>query len=91
MPGIQRGDLFNQRMLVVNKNFEVIIPHQVQVHFVPVVPDSHYKSALLVQYLYLLLQCQLLIFSPGNHMTNLLQKKKRYNIENRLVFIYKKR
>ena len=67
--GVEWNDLLDERMFMVNKYFEVIIAQDVQINFVTIVPDRHYKGAVLVKELDLLAQRQLLIISPCNHIT----------------------
>ena len=42
-------DLFNTRLFMIHKNFQIDISQQIQVNLVTVVSYSHHKSSILVK------------------------------------------
>ena len=54
--GVQQGDLFDAGLFVIDEYLEVEIPHQIKVHFVPVVSDRHNIGSLLIQHAYSVVQ-----------------------------------
>jgi len=68
---VERSDLFDAGILVVDEYFEVVIAQQIKIHLVSIVANGHDEGSLLIKNINLLLQCQLLIFLPRNHALNI--------------------
>lgn len=49
MVHVELLDLLNARLLVIHKYLQVNTAEQIQVHLVAIVPDGHYKCAVLVK------------------------------------------
>ena len=57
---IQWNDLFNGGMFVINENFKIIITEQIQVYFVAIITNGHYKRTFLIQ------SCDLLLLMTNS-------------------------
>ncbi len=68
-------------MLVIYKNFEVVIFKQVEIYFVSVVANGHHECPLRVEQIYLFLERQFLIIKPADHILNITVKKSDVNLD----------
>ena len=54
---VSNGTIFSMRgMFVIDENFKIIITQQIQVYFVAIITNGHYKRTFLIQSCDLFLQ-----------------------------------
>jgi hypothetical protein len=87
MGRIKRNYFFDERELMIYKNFQVVIAEQIKIDFIVVIANSHYERALLVKQADLIIQCQLLKFSASDHILNIAQKYLGHNLDRSQVFL----
>lgn len=68
---IQRQNLLDYCVLVIDKYFNIKISEEIKIYFIPIVSDRHDERALFVQHINFLLQRQLLIVFPHDHKMNI--------------------
>ena len=67
MLGIEKRDTFNNCVLVVDEYFEIKISEKVEIDFITVIANSHYKRTLFVEYINFFLERKFSIIWPADH------------------------
>jgi hypothetical protein len=67
MIGIQECNFFDDSILVIDENFDIEIAQQVEIHFITVVADGHYKRTLFIENIYFLFKRKFSIVWPRDH------------------------
>ena len=67
MHGVEGYDFFNKGELMINEYFEVVVAEKIKIDLISVVPNSHYKSTLLIQQVDLVIQRQLFKLRTRDH------------------------
>lgn len=82
MRPVKQIDFINHCFFVVYKNFNVVIPQQIQINFMAVVANSRNESGVLVKFLHLLIQGIFSQLCPANHGSKI-RKHELWNSQTR--------